>query len=537
MDRRTFVKSFGAAALTVGGTERLPIIHTGARSAASLVVDPTPKFEISPYLYMQFMEPLGTTDGSVEASWDYAKDDWREDLVAATSELAPDVIRWGGNFIRWYRWREGVGPVAERPWMYNLEWGGKETNRVGTHEFVDFCRRVGAEPLMCVNFLSDGHKEYWNTIHGENRTGDANEAADWVSYANDPDNAERRRHGVDEPYNIRLWQIGNETSYGDRGFPRDEAIQHTIEFARAMRARDPSIQLLGWGDDYRRGGFTGDYWAPAMLDRAGEYLDYIALHMMGMSPQREDTVLRGFEYQKDPERAWEEMLELTGVVERRLKEIREIVDAHGPDKGIAITEGHVSFDPHNANPILQEWLSAVYHARTMNLYLRNGDRVKICTGADFAGTRWTVNAVQIPVPRGQSFLLPIATIMRLFNRHKGSHGVMVRHAPPELDVTASRDENTVYLHVLNTSYRNPVEASLEVEGLAIRGGRVHEIAPEDPRAYVDRNNTDTFVPVEKQLPPGTTTWRFPPRSVSVVELDVAVATAMGDVLSATSSAA
>src|SRR5690606_38418713 len=148
-----------------------------------------------------------------------------------------------------------------------------------------------------------------------------------------------------------------------------------------------------------------------------------------------------------------------------------------------ITEGHVSFDPHNANPILQEWLSAVYHARTMNLYLRNGDRVKICTGADFAGTRWTVNAVQIPVPRGQSFLLPIATIMRLFNRHKGSHGVTVRNAPPELDVTASRDENTVYLHVLNTSYRNPVEASLEVEGLAIRGGRVHEIAPEDPRAY------------------------------------------------------
>src|SRR5690606_36734307 len=142
-----------------------------------------------------------------------------------------------------------------------------------------------------------------------------------------------------------------------------------------------------------------------------------------------------------------EMLELTGVVERRLKEIREIVDAHGPDKGIAITEGHVSFDPHNANPILQEWLSAVYHARTMNLYLRNGDRVKICTGADFAGTRWTVNAVQIPVPRGQSFLLPIATIMRLFNRHKGSHGVTVRNAPPELDVTASRDENTVYLHV------------------------------------------------------------------------------------------
>lgn len=521
MDRRTFMKSVGAAALTAGGSERLMASERGAAaSAAALVVDPTPRFEISPYLYMQFMEPLGTTDGSVEASWDYAADDWRADLVAATRDLAPDALRWGGNFIRWYRWREGVGPVAERPWMYNLEWGGRESNRVGTHEFVDFCRRVGAEPLMCVNFLSDGHREYWNTVHGENRSGDAREAADWVSYANDPDNPERRRHGVREPYRIPLWQIGNETSYGDRGFPRDEAIAHTIEFARAMRARDPSIELIGWGDDFRdAGGFTGDFWAPAMLDRAGEHLDHIALHMMGMRPLRRDTVLRGFEYQKDPERAWEEMLELTGVVERRLGEIRQIVDAHGPGKGIAITEGHVSFDPHNANPILQEWLSAVYHARTMNLYLRHGDRVKICTGADFAGTRWTVNAVQIPVPRGESFLLPVASIMRLFKRHKGSHGVAVTGAPPQLDVAASRSDQTVYLHVLNTSYREPVEATLAVEGLTIHGGRVHEIAPEDPRAYVDRNNRSTFAPVERQLQRGAATWRFPPRSVSVVELD------------------
>lgn len=536
MDRRTFVRVIGAGAgalafgdaqaagtldpSTPGPGDRPGVRPKGNRT---LAVDPRPLFELSPYLYMQFMEPLGSTDGSVEASWDYDIDDWRRDLVEVTRDLAPEVIRWGGLFSRCYKWREGVGPVARRPWMYNYVWGGRESNRVGTHEFVDFCRRVGAEPLICVNFLSDGHRQYWRTVHGEDRRGDAQEAADWVSYANDPDNPERIRHGAREPYGIKLWQIGNETSYGSQGFSRDEAIAHTIEFARAMRARDPSIQLIGWGDDYRDGGgFTGDFWAPAMLDRAGEHLNYIAVHMMGMHPTRRDTVLRGFEYQKDPARAWEELLEMTAVVENRLGAIRQIVEEHGPSVGIAITEGHVSLDPHNSNPILQEWLSAVYHARTLNLYQRNGDKVKICTAADFAGTRWTVNAVQIPVPRGRSFLLPVGSIMRLFRKYKGTHGIAVTSAPPDLDIAASRDGTRVYLHVLNTSFRDSVQTSLAVEGMRILGGRVHEIAPENPRAYVDRNHPRVFEPVEKPLPSGgEVVWAFPPTSVSVVELNVA----------------
>jgi alpha-N-arabinofuranosidase len=64
-----------------------------------------------------------------------------------------------------------------------------------------------------VNFASDGEKRFLSTPEG-NRTGDALEAADWVSYANDPDDTERRRNGVAEPYNLKAWRLGNETSYG-----------------------------------------------------------------------------------------------------------------------------------------------------------------------------------------------------------------------------------------------------------------------------------------------------------------------------------
>src|SRR4051812_7194309 len=169
--RRDFLRSIGVAAAAGSAL---------AADSRTVVVDPKPMFEISPSLYMQFMEPLGSTDSSVEAAWNYDTDDWRKDFIDVVTDLRPDVIRFGGLYSRYYKWREGIGPSANRPWTRNYVWGGKETNRVGTHELVDFCRRVGAEPLYCVNFLGDGEQHYRNTPEGD-RTGDAHEAADWVS--------------------------------------------------------------------------------------------------------------------------------------------------------------------------------------------------------------------------------------------------------------------------------------------------------------------------------------------------------------------
>src|SRR5437763_11533295 len=191
MKRRDFLKrSASLAGVVVAANQIKALAQTqaeaAARSGGAVVIDPKPLFDILPHLYMQFMEPLGVTDSSVEAARDYNRDDWRKEFVETTADLAPGMMRFGGLFSRYYKWREGIGPAAKRPWMRNYVWGGKETNRVGTHEFVDFCRRVNAEPLYCVNFLSDGEQRYRNTKEGD-RTGDAREAADWVSYANDPD--------------------------------------------------------------------------------------------------------------------------------------------------------------------------------------------------------------------------------------------------------------------------------------------------------------------------------------------------------------
>ena len=118
MRRRSFLKdaSMAAAGIAVGGRFGVAAqVPTATGRRAPLVVDPVPLFELSPYLYMQFMEPLGATDGSVEAAWDHLSDRWRDDVVAVTRELAPTMMRWGGIFADFYRWREGVGPRDTRP--------------------------------------------------------------------------------------------------------------------------------------------------------------------------------------------------------------------------------------------------------------------------------------------------------------------------------------------------------------------------------------------------------------------------------------
>src|SRR5437870_9019780 len=220
-----------AGAAMAGPIQAAAQVAARASAQNPLLVDATPQFELSPYLFMQFMEPLGATDGSVEAAWDHLRDDWREDVVAITRELGPTMMRWGGIFVDFYRWREGVGPRESRPPMLNLLWGGIESNQVGTSEFVDFCRRVGAEPLICVNFESDGRRQYMN-VRGRVRTADATEAAAWVAYA--------------APLGVRHWQIGNETSYDRNGFDLETAARKTVEFAKSMRAADGAIQLIAW---------------------------------------------------------------------------------------------------------------------------------------------------------------------------------------------------------------------------------------------------------------------------------------------------
>ena len=161
-------------------------------------------------------------------------DPLRRHLSAATTSGAKASVRW-----------------QSRPWMRNYMWGGKETNRVGTHEFVDFCRRVGAEPFYCVNFLSDGRSEY-------SRPGTATApATPRRPPTGSPTPTTRttrsaRATASPQPYNLKLWQLGNETSYGETGFQQGPSHRHYDRVRQghaAARPLDPAHRLgrLGTG--------------------------------------------------------------------------------------------------------------------------------------------------------------------------------------------------------------------------------------------------------------------------------------------------
>jgi len=508
--RRDFLKAMGMGAAAMGmpvySGRAVAATVRASRANSLLSVDPSPKYALSPYLYQQFMEPLGTTDGSVAAAWDFRRDCWREDVIETTKELGPSLLRWGGCFASYYRWKEGVGPRDQRIPMLNLLWGGVETNQVGTHEFIDFARQVGAKPFFCVNMESDGRKYWMKDPKGSVRKGDANEAAEWVDYCNNPKNELRRSHGVEKPYGLKLWQLGNETSYDP--IDREWGARKTVEFAQAMRQSDPSIELIGWGD-------SG--WMKMMYDIAGEHIQYLAFHHM-FDPYRKekDSPLRGIEYRKDPDRTWEYLMNSYKTHERRVRGVCE--EAKDIPIPLAMTECHFALGGRNRCEVLSTWAAGVAYARMANVHERYGDKLKIATLADFCGTRWQVNAVMIPVPGGHSFMMPVARIMSLYRHHQGEQAIGVTDTPDGLDVTASITGDRVYLHVVNTQRTKSVVTTLAVEGKIIKGGRAFTLAT-DPEFEVFEHRPDILHPVEKALPAGAE-WTFPPASVSAVELDV-----------------
>jgi alpha-N-arabinofuranosidase len=125
----------------------------------------------------------------------------RNDVIAALKEINPSVVRWpGGCFADTYHWKDGIGPQDERPSIINTNWGGvTEDNSFGTHEFLDFCELIGAEPYICVNVGS----------------GTVQEASEWVEYINSdaksPMTKLRRKNGREKPWNVKFWAVGNES--------------------------------------------------------------------------------------------------------------------------------------------------------------------------------------------------------------------------------------------------------------------------------------------------------------------------------------
>ena len=259
---------------------------------------------------------------------------------------------------------------------------------------------------------------------------------------------------MQQPCTIPIWQIGNETSYDRQGFDCETAARKTVAFAQAMRRVDPTIALIGWGD-------SG--WARRMIEIAGGELQYLAFHHHPSATK--DSPLRGTEYRKDPARTWQFLVEGSRLHEAKIQEMRQQIA--GSKISLALTESHFVLPGPNRCAVLSSWAAGVAMARFLNVHTRHGDVLKIATAADFAAP-WMNNAIMLPVPLGweKTFMMPVAQVISLYRPHVGIKAVNVGRSPAELDVTASRTGDRLFLHVVNTCRTRSVAARLAVGGMS-----------------------------------------------------------------------
>ena len=253
--------------------------------------------QVSENIYGQFVEhALDCIEGGIYDPQSVFADSSgiRQDTVEMIRKLAPSVIRFpGGTIICQYHWEDAVGSKASRIWRKNLIWGGELNPEFGTAEFVALCRRVGAEPMICVNMVS----------------GTAEEAGNWVEYCNGTGNSYyaqlRKKHGYEEPFGVKYWCIGNESySEPDMGIHHnvDDYIRDAMEFIKRMKLTDDSIMTVVVGSDNKQ-------WNDAVLKALHPVTDYFSLHYYAST--KNGRLYEPFEGEK---RLRETLQEITEVI-------------------------------------------------------------------------------------------------------------------------------------------------------------------------------------------------------------------------------
>jgi alpha-N-arabinofuranosidase len=157
---------------------------------------------------------------------------FRPGMVKLFKDVGYAMAKWpGGNFVSQYDWRDGLGDRDKRPPR------GRESNDVGIHEFIAFCKLLGAEPYLAID---SGY-------------GDDYSAAQEVEYVNGPAISPmgklRAANGHPEPFNVRLWCIGNEM-YGFWQAGHMSANQYAekhVRIVKAMKKVDPTIKVTSAG--------------------------------------------------------------------------------------------------------------------------------------------------------------------------------------------------------------------------------------------------------------------------------------------------
>ena len=427
----------------------------------------------------------------------------RRDVFTRIKGLRPAFLRWpGGNVAQDYHWLWGVGPRDERTSWINLSWKNEvESGDFGTVEYIRLARNVGAEPTITVNV--------------EGRGATAEEAAAWVEYCNGSTGTKygalRAAHGYPEPFNVKLWEIGNEI-WGDwvRGHSNAETYaQNLNRYAVAMRKVDPSIKLIAVGDNNME-------WNRTVLTKSGQHLDYLAIHhyygRREMAGDVTNLMARPLYYQKFYQQ-----------VAKLLKET-----SPGREIGLAINEWGLDLTTKQQYSIL----SALYGARLLNVFERSSGLIAMSAVSDLVNG-WPGGIIQ--ASRDDVFVSPLYFVIQLYAETRGSELLScdVRgptfdssregKAVPYLDVVASRsgDGKQIFIKAVNSDLKAPLSTTVTISGTRVAPRVLFSSISSEIDTF-NSFSTPNAVAIRRSNISGNSRFvvHLPARSVSVLTLNV-----------------
>jgi alpha-N-arabinofuranosidase len=493
-------------------------------TSATILIDPNRTIaEISPLLFGGFVEHMGRCvyEGIYDPASPHADEDGlRSDVLDALRAQKYTTIRYpGGNFLSGYNWLDGVGPKAQRPRRRDLAWHSLESNQFGTNEFMGFCRKINALPMMGVNM----------------GTGTIQAAADLVEYCNSPVGSYysdlRASHGYKEPHDVRYWCVGNEMD-GPWQIGHLEAVEYgrkALEAAKMMKWHDPTIQTVLCGSSNDRMP-TYPEWDRTALEIAWEHVDYHSIHYY--AGNRENDTASFLARAVDLEHFVDTMAATLRYVKARRRSKHDVYLSWDEwqvwYKGDPL-HGNWTEAPHLAEEIYN-LEDALVVGQWLNVFLRKCDVLKIACVAQIVNIISWLHTTRDGLLKQTSFY----PFLWVSNFARGNSLDLLVRAPhvetaqyggvSMLDVSASHDPATgeSAIFVVNRSQSDAVVSEFVwQDGAPQRISEVWQLAGDDPKAANTFAQPNTVTPQKLAAPAmqdGKFTLRLPPLSFTAIRM-------------------
>ena len=448
-------------------------------------------------------------------------DGYRNDVLKALIDLKVPVLRWpGGCFADEYHWMDGIGPRDKRPKMQNNNWGGTiEDNSFGTHEFLNLCEQIGAEPY----------------ISGNVGSGSVEELAKWVEYmTSDGDTPManlRRKNGREKSWNVKYLGVGNE-SWGCGGNMRPEYYSDLFRrYSTYCRNYDNQklYKIASGASDY-------DYdWTKVLMNNVGNRMNGLSLHYYTVTgwngSKGSATKFSNDDYY------WTlgKCLEIEDVIKKH----SAIMDEKDPKQhiGLLVDEWGTWWDEEPGTikgHLFQQntMRDAFVAALSLNVFHRHSDRVRMANIAQIANVLQSMILTDTN-GKGHMVLTPTYHVFRMYQPFQDatylpldikcdSMNVRDNRTIPMVSASAAKTKDgNIVISLANISLDKAQNIDVDIENAGIKNISGEILTSKNISDYNDFNNPDVVKPVpfkDVKVKRNTLKVKIPAKSIVVLNI-------------------